>query len=213
MIESPLTRLSKVIYEFGEALDNYEKYPERELRSYLIEIENTVDTIFSQYRPTSITDMKFRVFDEAIREYESIIKVVKEAMMDRDYNRVKALLPELETTVRMIVRRISIVSSGTIAQIADVAKELELYIGEDVHKLDSRIEELSHTARAILAYLVDSTTKEINLSEIPRKIGLPQKESKKVVSDAVGELLRKVPDMVEVVPDTRLKGMKIRLKR
>jgi hypothetical protein len=107
----------------------------------------------------------------------------------------------------------SVIATGSVKQIVDISKEFELYIGENLHEFDDRIRDLSHTARLILTHLVDSPLRELNLKEIPRKIGLTGKESRKIVSDAVGELIRKIPELVEVVPDTRLGGLKIRLKR
>lgn len=213
MIETPLTRLSRTIYDFSEALKNYEKFSDRELQYFLIDIEDIVDSILSQHKMTSITDARFRAFQDAMREYETTMRGIKEAMMDRDYSRVRALLPELETTVRKIHRLMSVIATGSVKQVVDVTKELELFIGESLHEYDERIKDLSHTAKLILAHLVDSPLKEMNLKEIPRKIGLTEKESKRIVSDAVGELLRKVPDLVEVVPDTKLGGLKLRWKR
>lgn len=213
MIKTPLSALSRVIYDFSEALKNYEKFSERELHSFLIEIEDIVDAILSQHKMKSITDARFKAFQDAMREYETTIKAIKEAMMDKDYNRVRALLPELEMTVRRINRLMSVIATGSVTQVVDMAKEFEIYIGESLHEYDERIKDLSHTARLILAYLVDSPLREMNLKEIPKKLGMTEKESGKVVSDAVGELIRKVPDLVEVVPDTKLGGLKIRLKR
>jgi len=213
MIESPLSILPRIIYDFSEALKNYERFSERELHTFLIDIENTVDAILSQHKMMSITDARFRAFQDAMREYETTMRSIKEAMMDKDYNRVRALLPELETTVRRINRLMSVIATGSVKQIVDMTKEFELFIGDGLHEYDERIKDLSHTARLILAHLVDSPLKEMNLKEVPRKLGMTGKESNRVVSDAVGELIRKVPDLVEVVPDTKLGGLKLRWKR
>jgi len=213
MMESPLTVLSRTIYDFMDALRNYERFSERELNEFIIQIENTVDVILSQYKMTSITDARFRVLNDALREYETVIKTIKDAMLERDYSSVRAQLPELERTVRRLSRLMSVVATGGAKQIVEASKEFDLFIGETIHEYDDRIKELSHVARVILAQLVDSPMRELNLREIPRKIGMTDKDAKKQVSDAVGELLRKIPDLVEVVPDTRLGGLKLRWKR
>ncbi len=212
-METPLTRFSRIIYDFREALRNYDKFSERELYNFIIELEDAVDAILSQHRITSITDARFRAFQDAMREYETTMRGVKEAMDDKDYNRVRALLPELETTVRRLNRLMSVIATGSVQQVVDISKELELFIGESLHEFDERIKDLSHTAKLILANLVESPLREMNLREIPSKLGLTDKEAKRVVSDAVGELVRKVPDLVELVPDTKLGGLKIRWKR
>lgn len=213
MMESPLTVLSRIIYDFTEALRNYERFSERELNEFVIEIENAVDVILSQYKLTSITDARFRVLNDALREYETVIKAVKDAMMERDYSRVRALLPELELTVRRLSRLMSVVATGGVKAVVEASKEFDLFLSETIHEYDDRIKELSHLARMILAELVDSPMKELNLREIPKKVGLMDKDAKKQINDAVGELLRKVPDLVETVPDTRLGGIKLRWRR
>lgn len=213
MIESPLKRLSRVIYDFMSALKDYEKFSERELYSFLSDLEDTVDEILSQHKVTSITDARFRAFQDVMREYETVMRQIKEAMSVGDYMRVRALLPELETTVRRANRIMSVIATGSVQQIVDISKELEMYIGENIHEFDDRIRDLSYTARQILAHLVDSPMKELHLNEIMVKLGITDKKGKSIVSDAVGELVRKLPDLVELVPDTRRRGYKIRIKR
>lgn len=213
MIESPLSVLSRIVYDFNQALSNYEKFSDRELHAFIVEIENIVDVIMSQHKMTSITDTRFRAFQDAMGEYENTMKALKEALMDRDYARAKALLPDLETTIRRLNRLMSVISSGSLKHVVDASKEFDLYIAEGMHEYDDRIGELSQTSRLILAYLVESPLREMNLKEIPRKVGLDGKDSKKIVSEAISEMIRKVPDLVEVVPDTKLGGLKLRWKR
>jgi len=55
--------------------------------------------------------------------------------------------------------------------------------------------------------------REINLRDLPARLGLTGRDAGRIVSDAVDELTKKMPDVVKLVPDTVRKGYKIVMKR
>lgn len=210
--------LEEVVFEFDYALKNYHKYSERELYDFLGQIESVVDVIILQHRPQKATDFKFRTFNDMLGEYENIMKALRDAIMSKDYLKARALLQNLVVVVRRLNRNLAFLSSETLIPTAEGTKELERFVGEGkvaehLHEFDERVKDLSHTARMILAHTFNSPLREMNLRDIPIKLGLTGKGSSKIVGDAVDELTRKLPDMVEVIPDTIRGGLKIRLKR
>ncbi|MEM2787798.1 MAG: hypothetical protein QXJ58_05975, partial [Archaeoglobaceae archaeon] len=95
----------------------------------------------------------------------------------------------------------------------EITRELEKYlpkekIAEGITTEDT-FRDLSYTAKAIFASLQTAPLRELNLRELPTKIGVTDT---KLISDACEELVRKLPNLVEIVPDTLRKGMKIKLK-
>jgi len=213
-----LEALEETVFEFGEALENYHRYTDKELYEYLKRMEELVDKIILQHRPTKPTDFKFRTFNDMLGEYENVMKAVREAMMSKNYSKVKALLQEVITVVRRMNRTPLFLSSDTMyLPTAETKKELERYVGEgkvaeNLHEFDERVKGLSYTAREILSHVFNAPLRELNLRDLPVKLGLTEKGSGRVIGDAVDELVRKLPDMVEVVPDLVRGGMKIRLK-
>ena len=151
-------------------------------------------------------------------EYENVMKALREAIMSRDYVRARSLLQEVIMVVRRLNRNLAFLSTEMYIPTVEGVKELERYVGEGkvaehLHEFDERIKDLSYTARAILAHLYNAPLREANLKELPVKLGLTERGSGKIIGDAVDELVKKLPDLVEVIPDTVRGGVKIRLKR
>lgn len=213
-----LEMLEETVFEFDSALRSYHSYTEKELYRYLQRIEEIVDAIILQYRPSKPTDFKYRTFNDMLGEYENVMKALREAIMTKDYVRARAILNEVAVVVRRLSRNLSFLAADMYVPTAEGVRELENYIGEGkvaehLHEFDERLKDLSHTARAILAYLYRSPLREVNLQDLPIKLGLTGKGANKTISDAVEELTRKLPDLVEVIPDTVRSGLKIKLKR
>ena len=213
-----LDTLEETVFDFDHALRNYHKYSEKDLYEYLKQIEDIVDNIIVQHRPSKPTDFKFRTFNDMLGEYENVMKALRDALMSRDYTRARSLLQDVVMVVRRLNRNLAFLSSEMYIPSVEGVKELERYIGEGkvaehLHEFDERVKDLSHTARAILAHLFVAPMREINLRDLPIKLGLTERGSSRIVSDAVDELTRKLPDLVEVLPDTVRGGQKVRLKR
>jgi len=213
-----LEALEETVYDFSRALEDYHRYTEKELFDYLVSIETIVDNIIVQHKPSNPTDFKFRTFNDLLGEYENVMKALREAIMSKNYTGARSLLQNLVATVRRLSRNLTFLASDTYLPTIEGAKELERYIGEgkvaeNLDEFDDRVKELSHTARMILATLYNHPLREINLRELPVKLGLTEKGSSRIVSDAIEELTKKMPDVVKVVPDTIRKGTKIKLLR
>ena len=214
-----LDTLEETVFDFDRALKSYHRYSERELYEFLKTIETIVDNIIIQHRPSKPTDFKFRTFNDMLGEYENVMKALREAIMSKDYVRARSLLQELVTVVRRLNRNLAFLSSETLyLPTVEGAKELERYVGEGkvaehLDEFDERVKDLSHTAKMILSQLYRSPLREINLKDLPIKLGLTERGSSRIVSDAVDELTKKLPDVVKVVPDTIRSGMKIVLLR
>lgn len=214
-----LDALEETVFDFDRALRDYHRYSEKRLYEFLKEIESVVDNIIIQHRPSKPTDFKYRTFNDMLREYENVMKALRDAIMSKDYARARSLLQELVTSVRRLSRNLAFLASDTLyLPTVEGAKELERLIGEGkvaehLDEFDERVKELSYTARMILTLLYSSPMREINLKELPIKLGLTEKGSGKAISDAVDELTKKLPDVVKVVPDTIRKGSKIVLLR
>ena len=214
-----LDALEETVFDFDRALKDYHRYSERELYEYLKTIETIVDNIIIQHRPSKPTDFKFRTFNDMLGEYENVMKALREAIMSKDYVRARSLLQELVTVVRRLNRNLAFLSSDiTNLPSMEGARELERYVGEGkvaehLDEFDERVKELSYTARMILSLLYRSPLREINLKDLPIKLGLTERGSRRIVNDAVEELTKKLPDVVKVVPDTVRSGVKIVLLR
>jgi len=208
--------LEETVFDFDRALRDYHRYTEKELYEYLKTIETVVDNLIIQHRPSKPTDFKYRMFNDMLGEYENVMKALREAIMSKDYVRARSLLQELVTVVRRLNRNLAFLSTEYLPTVEGV-KELERYVGEgkvveNLDELDERIKDLSHTARMILAQLYRSPLGEINLKDLPIKLGLTERGSGRIISDAVEELAKKLPDIVKVTPDTIRRGLKVVLK-
>ena len=214
-----LDALEETVFDFDRALKDYHRYSERELYEFLKTIETIVDNIIIQHRPSKPTDFKFRMFNDMLGEYENVMKALREAIMSKDYVRARSLLQELVTVVRRLNRNLAFLSSDiTNLPSMEGARELERYVGEGkvaehLDEFDERVKDLSHTAKMILSQLYRSPLREINLRDLPIKLGLTERGSGKVISDAVDELAKKLPDIVKITPDTIRGGLKIVLLR
>lgn len=206
-----LDLLEDRVYSLIDAMESYHRYTRQDFLKQLTEIENIVDQIISANRPAKVTDFKYRVFSDMHAEYENTIDAIKDAILMRDYNRAKILLKDVTRLVRRLARHLQYLSAEIYSP--EVTRELEKYIpkkeiAENVTTED-KFKDLSYTARAIFSCLYTVPLHEINLADLPKKLGM---SDTKLISDACEELVRKLPNLVEIVPDTLKKGMKIRLK-
>ena len=200
-----LDELEETAFDFDYALRYYHRYSDRELFDFLKNIEKIVDNIIIRHRPTKPpTDYKFRWFNDMLAEYE---------------NTMKALREDVVMVVRRLNRNLVYLSFETPhIPTAEATRELERYVGEGkvaehLDEFDERVKELSYTARSILTCVFNAPMREVNLRDLPVRIGLTGRDAGRIVSDAVDELTRKMPDVVKVVPDTVRGGYKIVLRR
>ncbi len=212
-----LNSLEDLIFDFSNVLKNYHKYSEKNIYEYIKNIEDAVDRLILSYRSSKVTDYKYRVFNDLLAEYENVMKAVREAIAYKDYVKARSLLQELITVVRRLIRNIIFLSSDVYLPTAEIVRELEMFVGEgkiaeNLDEFDERVKELSYTAKLILSYLYRSPAREMNLKDIPVKIGLGEKVSSRTVSDAVEELTKKLPDIVKLTPDTIRGGFKLVLR-
>ena len=212
-----LERLEEVVFDFDNILRNYHKYSDREIYFFINEIEKVVDQVISRNRPTKPTDFKFKMFNDALAEYEKVIKSLRDAIINKDYVRARTVLQEVVTVVRRMTRLLSFIASETYLPTAEGAKEIEQFIGagvsaiaENLEEFEERVKDLSYLARSILAVLYSTPTQELNLKELPLRLGIT---NKKMISDAIEELKRKLPDVIDVVPDLNYGGLKIKMKK
>lgn len=203
--------LDERVYALIDMFENYHRYTRQDFLKQLSEIESVVDQIVSANRPTKVTDFKYRVFSDILTEYENTIDAVKDAILLRDYSRAKTLIRDVPKLVRRLARHLQYLSAEIYTP--EITRELEKYlpkekIAEGLTTEDT-FRDLSYTAKAIFASLQTAPLRELNLRELPAKIGVTDT---KLISDACEELVRKLPNLVEIVPDTLRKGMKIKLK-
>jgi len=215
-----LDELEETVFDFDYALRYYHRYSDRELFDFLKNIEKIVDNIIIRHRPTKPpTDYKFRWFNDMLAEYENTMKALREALMNKDYARARTLLQDVVMVVRRLNRNLVYLSFETPhIPTAEATRELERYVGEGkvaehLDEFDERVKELSYTARSILTCVFNAPMREVNLRDLPVRIGLTGRDAGRIVSDAVDELTRKMPDVVKVVPDTVRGGYKIVLGR
>ena len=215
-----LSALEDLIFDFDRVLRDYHRYSEKNIYDFIKAIEDTVDKIIAYHRPSKTpTDYKYRAFNDLLGEYENMMKALRESIMTKDYVRARVLLQELVSAVRRLSRNLTFLSSDMpYLPTVEGAKELVRFVGdgkvaENLDEFDERVKELSYTARMILSLLYRSPLREINLKDLPIKLGLTEKGSSKIISDAVDELAKKLPDIVKVTPDTIRGGLKIVLLR